>query len=241
MSAEDDLQSMIQSAHVVVFRSSVTDLAGLRQVLDGRGGDWRDIELGMGSAENRDRFQHLRAMTGHATLPQVFVDGQFVGGIEAARERLAADNPRGADTSPASRLPASALMGGYGGLVPFFGLAAWLWIHPGAVAGHVLTVYAAVILSFVGAVHWGWSLAGRADSARYAWSVVPALLAWVWASLTTAIALPLLAATFALVWHKERRELAAGLPRGYRRLRTHLTAGVVAGLLAAWIAVLAHG
>lgn len=240
MSAEDDLQAMIRSARVVVFRSPVTDMAGLRRLLDEQGEPWRDVELGMGEAANRDRFQRLKALTGHTTLPQVFIDGAFVGGIEAAHERLRA-RTTGQGTQPPAHLPSAALLGGYGGLIPFFGLAAWLWVHPPGAAGRVLAVYAAVILSFVGAVHWGWALSGRSAPSRYAWSVVPALLAWIWASLAPLAALPLLAASFALVWYKERSDLGTDLPAGYRRLRTHLTAGVVASLAAAWIALLLRG
>ena len=46
---------------------------------------------------------------------------------------------------------------GYAGLLPFFGGLALLWYPPMADLGiSALTLYAAVILSFVGAVHWGW-------------------------------------------------------------------------------------
>lgn len=75
---------------------------------------------------------------------------------------------------------------GYGGLVPFVVLSslsafdvanAALW--RGALIG-----YGAVILSFVGALHWAFAMVQPAMSARlrnacFVWSVVPALLAWI--------------------------------------------------------------
>lgn len=235
MSDERNLHALTHAAPVVIFRSPVTDLAGLDRLLDQSGGRWRDVELGMGDAANRELFQALKAMTGHPTLPQVFIDGEFAGGIESARSRLS--GPSAPDARPA-RLPATALLAGYGGLIPFAGLAAWLWLHTPAAAGHVLAVYAAVILSFVGAVHWGWALGGHAGRQRYAWSVVPALAGWIGASLPPGIALPLLAASLAFVWYQERRGFADGLSAGYLRLRTHLTAGAVVALAAAWVALL---
>ena len=86
------------------------------------------------------------------------------------------------DTAPAS-LPAPAAWLGYGGALPFVSLAALCWL----VAGHagfwfgLLLVYGAVILSFVGALHWGFAmtLPGLEPARRsrmMAWSVVPALL-----------------------------------------------------------------
>ena len=82
-------------------------------------------------------------------------------------------------------LPRSAAWLGYGGLLPFIGLAlvAWADRHHGLVWADALVAYGAVILSFVSALHWGFAMAlpGMALALRrnaFVWSVVPPLLAW---------------------------------------------------------------
>ena len=71
----------------------------------------------------------------------------------------------------------------YAGLLPFvFGaLLAWL-VHP-EVLPFVLSSlagYAALIVSFLGGVHWGLGLLRHtAGSARFVWAVIPMLLAWL--------------------------------------------------------------
>jgi ABC-type Na+ efflux pump permease subunit len=74
---------------------------------------------------------------------------------------------------------------GYGGLIPFLVLAlgSLLDHHHGAAWRQALYAYGAIILSFVGALHWSLAmslpeLTERQRSARYAWSVAPALIAW---------------------------------------------------------------
>ncbi len=82
--------------------------------------------------------------------------------------------------------PITVKLLGYGGLVPFIALSSLEWVNP-VHAGfwhEALLAYAAVILSFVGALHWGFAmLAGawdpRARTMGYVWSVVPSLVAWV--------------------------------------------------------------
>jgi hypothetical protein len=86
--------------------------------------------------------------------------------------------------SVSSPPPAAAWLG-YGGAAPFLGLAVAAGWGGGYTVQltHALMAYGAVILSFVGALHWGFAMtlrdfaAGR--QALFVWSVVPALLAWV--------------------------------------------------------------
>lgn len=81
---------------------------------------------------------------------------------------------------------------GHAGLIPFVLLAALLWLVKVDLQAWVaiaLAAYAALIVSFLGGVHWGigW-LAGRhaggATAAHHAqrnhflWGIVPSLLAW---------------------------------------------------------------
>lgn len=236
--SEEDIDTLVKSAKVVVFRSPLSDLGGLDRLLRRRGIQWRDVELGMGERENRARFELLRQYTGHATLPQVFVDGRFVGGIEAARDELADEAEL---AGPSAALSGPATLSAYAGLIPFIGLAAWMWAHGTGTSATVLAVYAAVVIGFVGAVHWGWALGEHSEPRTYYWSVVPALGGWVFASLPPAAGLVLLAALFGGVWYAERRWFAKGLPRWYRGLRLQLTAVSAACLVAAWIAVLVRG
>ncbi|MCU0806941.1 MAG: DUF3429 domain-containing protein [Candidatus Contendobacter sp.] len=126
-------------------------------------------------------------------------------------------------------IPAAALWLGGTGLIPFIApvVALWLgspaWREP---AWAVLHGYAAIILSFLGAVHWGAALRdndpGRLWQAM-GWSVVPALLAWVTLMLPHRHGVALLLLT--LGW----------LPAWYGRLRRALTAGVTACLALALV------
>jgi hypothetical protein len=134
-------------------------------------------------------------------------------------------------TSASDRLPPSAAWLGYGGLLPFLLLApaAFLDHHHGPVWSDILYAYAAIILSFVGALHWGFAITLPAlDAARrrglYLWSVVPALLAWPVAFLEPHQASPLLIAGFLLHYRQDRRlARAVSLPDWYMPLRLHLT------------------
>ena len=87
-------------------------------------------------------------------------------------------------------IPNSVAWLGYGGLLPFVGLAAGCFTDAGygALFQVALIQYGAVILSFVGALHWAFAmtLPGLSAAKRrecFAWSVVPALLAWLAATL----------------------------------------------------------
>jgi hypothetical protein len=80
---------------------------------------------------------------------------------------------------------------GYGGLLPFVGLAgAALWLGPleSTRITAALLAYGVSILSFMGAIHWGLAMGGGAapDNKRLLWGVVPSLVAWVALLLGTA-------------------------------------------------------
>ncbi len=77
---------------------------------------------------------------------------------------------------------------GHAGLIPFVLLAALLWlvnVELQAWVAIALAAYAALIVSFLGGIHWGigWQ-AGRHAAAHHAqrnhflWGIVPSLLAW---------------------------------------------------------------
>ncbi len=70
----------------------------------------------------------------------------------------------------------------YAGLVPFVGGAALLWLVRPEVqpfAAQALSAYAALIVSFLGGIHWGLVMrAGTGPSTPLVWGVTPSLLAW---------------------------------------------------------------
>lgn len=73
---------------------------------------------------------------------------------------------------------------GFGGLIPFVGLPAVLWlVRPDdwPIATMALLGYGATITSFLGAIHWGLVMReGPVQSiSSLLWGVVPCLLGWV--------------------------------------------------------------
>ena len=92
-----------------------------------------------------------------------------------------------------------------------------------------LLAYAASIVNFVGALHWGMAMRDPAGAAsgRLIWSVVPSLLSWL--SLLLALTLPVSiglwmnAGLFWLCFAVDRTTYASiGVP-AWLRLRLHLT------------------
>lgn len=137
-----------------------------------------------------------------------------------------------------TRLPSSAVLLGAAGVLPFLGLALAALSRGEPEATRLvglLVGYGAVILSFLGAVHWGLVLAApQADRAalRLSLGVLPALAGWValWLDGTgvPALALALLIAAFLVVVGVERSFADRGwLPGGYLWLRYMLTLAVV--------------
>jgi hypothetical protein len=137
------------------------------------------------------------------------------------------------------RLPILAVILGLAGIIPFLlcGLAAAQSNSPEAVmAAYVLIGYGAVILAFLGGVHWGFTLSTAHDPAeipRLILGVLPALAGWaaLAASLYAGqpiIGLLLLIAAYILViiaeWHGHRR---GWVPGGYIGMRLAITCVVV--------------
>lgn len=147
---------------------------------------------------------------------------------------------------PAAAIPSAVAWLGYGGLVPFVSLAAAA--AAGIAGAAALFAYGAVILSFVGALHWGFAmtlheLSAPRRNAAFLWSVVPALLAWVTLLLPPAPAVMVLIVGFVAQYRRDVALAAAGaLPAWYLPLRLRLTVvaclSLVLGGLAAqgWIA-----
>lgn len=135
--------------------------------------------------------------------------------------------------------PGLATLLGTFGLLPFatIGIALW-FVEPGQLPWLTvhLTAYGAIILSFMGAVYWGMTMASPARGRRrwYGISVLPALIGWCATMLTPAAGLMLIGAAFAGVYALDLAAVAQGLaPPWYRRLRRPLTVGVIASLVIA--------
>ncbi|RLK51224.1 uncharacterized protein DUF3429 [Alkalispirillum mobile] len=230
---EEAIQQEIDDHGVVVFCSGLTETELLREAAQARGHAYREVRMGMGDAAMRERFHTLQAMTGRETLPQVFVDGQFVGGMQDYLAQGAAAGMGAEAQTWVKRL-------GYAGLLPFaFGVLVLLFASAHSPTGQFFSLwtmaYGAVILSFLGATHWGVALArGQATggAADYIASVVPALVGWLSLLLLPWAGMPLLLAGFLGWWGYERRVAARlQLPDWYQRLRFRLT-GLVSLMLA---------
>ena len=76
-----------------------------------------------------------------------------------------------------------ALRLGYAGLLPFVLGAALIWIVRADAQPYVavaLSAYAAVIVSFLGGIHWGLGFRAQpAEASRFVSGVLPSLIAWV--------------------------------------------------------------
>jgi hypothetical protein len=128
------------------------------------------------------------------------------------------------------RMPLSVYCLGYGGLIPFVVLAGLLVLDQDSPRwAPALNAYAAVILSFVGALHWafGMLLPGISPQRRdycYVWSVIPALMGWVALLIPIPLGHSLLLVGLALAyWQDAVLANHVALPAWYPRLRARLS------------------
>jgi hypothetical protein len=134
-------------------------------------------------------------------------------------------------------VPAPAAALGIAGLIPFAATAAGPWVGalPAAWAQTALLAYGAVILSFLGGIHWGLAIAGgRAGMRELSLGVLPSLVGWAGLLIGGGTGLLLLVAGFAGVLLADLGLARAGAaPPWFARLRALLTGGVCALLLIA--------
>ena len=136
------------------------------------------------------------------------------------------------------RLPALAVVLGALGLLPFLGCTAGIILFPSEVPApnlvQAIIAYGAVILAFLGGVHWGFALdsapallvPGQAatDNKRLALGVLPSLIGWA-ALLVPLLSSPLIAIVllilgFVVTTLAEAQAHRRGtLPGGYMALR----------------------
>lgn len=140
-------------------------------------------------------------------------------------------------------VPRPVLMLGAASLIPFLAGVAGVWslTYPDYfLALNLMMAYAAVILAFLGAVHWGLALAQEAAGnwRRLLPSVLPALAGWLALMLPNALGLLLLAIGFAGVFLADRAAVTANrAPGWYKALRKPLTLVVLASLAACYAAL----
>jgi Protein of unknown function (DUF3429) len=128
-----------------------------------------------------------------------------------------------------SGIPATALVLGLGGVIPFVAcaMAAISGIRLPFIdhASAALIAYGAVILSFLGGVRWGFALRMEpvAQQRMLVLSVIPSLLAWGALLLAPRAGLALLAACFVVLGLADQRLTDDGAPPWFARLRLLLT------------------
>ena len=120
---------------------------------------------------------------------------------------------------------------GYGGLLPFafLALAAAIDENHTFEWTYALHAYGAIILSFVGALHWGFAMSLRdlGDKERefaFVWSVLPALIAWPALLIPQIVAAALLISGFLANYLRDRHlARCVDLPAWYLPMRFRLT------------------
>jgi Protein of unknown function (DUF3429) len=131
----------------------------------------------------------------------------------------------------------AAFVLGLAGLIPFIGLgivAMTSNTYASAAAG-LQKDYAAAVLAFLGAMHWGAAFVGKMQ-ARHAtvaltWGVMPALMAWAVTGLPMTQALAWLALGIALCFAVDWSMLRwHAWPVWYLPLRLALTVGAILGI-----------
>lgn len=142
-------------------------------------------------------------------------------------------------------IPKPALLLGWAGVLPFAGMSLALLLgfpSPGIRLESLLVSYAAIILSFMGGVHWGLAMKsldddGFAGSAwHYLLGVIPALVGCTAVAIEAYAFAILSVAFFALLFLDMAWASGRCAPAWYGRLRLQLTATVLLCLGVAWSA-----
>ena len=128
---------------------------------------------------------------------------------------------------------------GYGGALPFLcgAMAASEKVAVlGVAPAYLVLTYGAVILSFLGGLHWGRVITspnanGSSDSTWLIWSVCPSLLGWVALLLPEKVGAVVLALCFLAALQIDQKLLRDRIwPTWMRPLRLHLSLIAVASL-----------
>ena len=131
---------------------------------------------------------------------------------------------------------------GYAGLIPFivFSIASWIPLPTISDAISILIAYAAVILTFIGAVHWGIVMSRNDDqqSIHLIASVIPSLIGWSALLMTQTTGLLILLSGFIIqIFYDWSVDEKLDLPEWYVPMRIQLTLVVTICLTATLMAV----
>ena len=124
-------------------------------------------------------------------------------------------------------LPPLALQLGHAGLIPFIGGTLLVWFvtpaaHPYATLA--LSAYAAVVVSFLGGIHWGIGFRDHSPG-LFVWGVVPSLVAWVAVMMPPSAGLVIHGVMLAVCYLVDRRVYPAHGLAAWLTLRFRLSAG----------------
>jgi hypothetical protein len=134
---------------------------------------------------------------------------------------------------------------GYLGLLPFIVSSLLVWVteyHHYAVQS--LTIYAAVIVTFIGGVHWGLAMQAFKTSSnhddqyirkQFIFSVIPSLVAWLAVVVAQPYALLILAICFVSFWYLEKTMFSEAVENWYTTLRNHLTLNATLFIVIGWL------
>lgn len=118
---------------------------------------------------------------------------------------------------------------GYAGLAPFVALALLLWLvtdeaHPYVAVA--LSSYAAMVIAFLGGIHWGIGLRHNAPQRRLhmLWGATAAVLAWIAVVMPAYAGLPLQAALLVVCYLVDRKTWPEAGLRDWMTMRFRLTA-----------------
>ena len=154
-------------------------------------------------------------------------------------ERAGILNWNEAARSDASSVPSAAAWLGGLGILPFAGLSLATFFTRDALKTQLLfalLAYGAIILSFLGGIHWGLAIGAvpQTDNTllrRIALSILPSLVAWVALLVPFSIGFLVLAAAFvAMLVVDIRASRMHEAPAWYPKLRWPLSCGAVAAL-----------
>lgn len=141
-----------------------------------------------------------------------------------------------------STVPAIATILGYAGLIPFIAFASGLWLAPVQYLPdihHALLTYAAIILSFIGAIHWGSAIELKNHQQKFQLgiSVLPPLLGWLALLMPLTYSYTILVIAFFVLCIYDSQMTKYGLlPGWYPTLRVPLTTIVVITLITSLLA-----
>lgn len=113
----------------------------------------------------------------------------------------------------------TAYLLGLAGLIPFVGLTALMY---SPLSASLFIAYSAVILSFLGGIHWGFALQNQAwsNSWRISLCMLPSLIGWIALVLPMQQALIVLVVAYAFWWVYDYTQIVIKDYRGLRRCLT---------------------